>query len=252
MGICVHRYSNMGIAVASKLFALEDPLDYLPRKPIQEFGKRRVIYGQGQLCDRLFVVVLGRVKIITTAPDGFETLARIATVEDFFGESVLVGNQLPPESAIALDHVMVMSWTRAEIEDYIDRDPHLGLALSQYFVRQCSILQERIASIAVYKTPERVMLSLIQLAGTIGVPESGGFVRIGSLTQQTIAEFVGTSREIVTGQMNRLRRLGVLRYSRQSVDVNTQGIRELLRPQGISAPDSTAAENVPNRSSPLS
>src|SRR5689334_16427269 len=131
MGICVHSYLNMGIAVGSKLFALEDPLDYLPRKPIQEFGKRRVIYGQGQLCDRLFVVVLGRVKITTTAPDGFETIARIATVEDFFGESVLVGNQLPPESAIALDHVMVMSWTRTEIEDYIDRDPHLGVALSQ-------------------------------------------------------------------------------------------------------------------------
>src|SRR6266567_4501238 len=178
------------------LSLLEDPLNYLPRRPIQEFARRRVIYSHEQPCNSLYVVIMGRVKITTTAPDGFETIARIASAEGFFGEAVLVGNQLRLESAIALDHVMVMSWTRNEIETQIDRDPHLGIALSQYFVRQCIELQDRIASIASYKTPERVMLSLIQLASTLGTPEPDGSVRIGSLTQQTIADYVGTSREI--------------------------------------------------------
>jgi hypothetical protein len=70
----------------------------------------------------------------------------------------------------------------------------------------------------------------------LGTPMPDRFVRIGSLTQQTIADFVGTSREIVTAQMSRLRRLGLLRYSRKSIDVQTQAIQEVLCKEGISVP----------------
>ena len=61
-----------------------------------------------------------------------------------------------------------------------------------------------------------------------------GSTRIGSLTHHTIAEYIGTSREIVTFQMNRVRRLGLLRYSRKSIDVYTQAMKDALREQGIS------------------
>jgi Mn-dependent DtxR family transcriptional regulator len=61
-------------------------------------------------------------------------------------------------------------------------------------------------------------------------------LRVASLTHNTIAEFVGTSREIVTFQMNRLRRLGLVRYSRKHIDVYALAMRENLREQGISIP----------------
>ncbi len=62
---------------------------------------------------------------------------------------------------------------------------------------------------------------------------------MASLTHHTIAEFVGTSREIVTFQMNRLRRLGLIRYSRKFIDVYTSAIRENLKQQGTSIPRGT-------------
>ncbi|MBZ5582177.1 MAG: Crp/Fnr family transcriptional regulator [Acidobacteriia bacterium] len=126
-----------------------------------------------------------------------------------------------------------MSWTRAEIEQYIEQEPALGLALSQYVVRLCLDLQDRIESMAVYKTPERVMLAFLQLAETLGTPMPDGSTRIASLTHHTIAEFVGTSREIVTFQMNRLRRMGMLRYSRRHIDVYERALSDALRQQGI-------------------
>jgi CRP/FNR family cyclic AMP-dependent transcriptional regulator len=212
---------------------LEDPLNYLPRKPVQEFAKRRVIYSQEQPSDSLYVVILGRVKVTSTAEDGFETIARIVCPEGLFGESALVSPAGRTESAVALDTATVMAWTRNEIEAQIEREPHLGIALSQYLVRQCIELQDRIESMAVYKTPERVMLALVQLAGSLGTMMPDGSTRIGSLTHHTIADYVGTSREIVTFQMNRLRRLGLLRYSRKSIDVYSQAMRDLLRDQGI-------------------
>jgi CRP/FNR family cyclic AMP-dependent transcriptional regulator len=214
----------------------EDPLTYLPRKPVQEFAKGRVIYDPRQPNDCIYVVILGRVKITTTADDGCQTIGRIVCSEGLFGESALVGHGVRNESAVALDNVSVMSWTRGEIEQQIEREPRLGVALSQYLVTQCIELQDRIESMAVYKTPERVMLALVQLAGGLGTPMADGAARIASLTHQTIAEYVGTSREIVTFQMNRLRRQGLLRYSRRFIDIYPMAMREALRQQGVSIP----------------
>ena len=89
---------------------------------------------------------------------------------------------------------------------------------------------------AVHKTPERVMLAILQLAADLGSPMPDGSLRVASLTHHTIAEFVGTSREIVTFQMNRLRRMGLVRYSRKHIDVYAQALRENLRQQGVSIP----------------
>ena len=129
-----------------------------------------------------------------------------------------------------------MSWSRAEIEQQVEREPRLGIALSQYLVRECLELQDRIESMAVHKTPERVMLALLQLASDLGTPLPDGATRVASLTHHTIAEFVGTSREIVTFQMNRLRRLGLIRYSRKFIDVYVPAMRENLKQQGTSIP----------------
>ena len=233
--------------MARELFSLEDPLTYLPRKPVQEFARRRVIYSPEQPSSSLYVVILGRVKVTSTADDGVETIGRIVSSEGLFGESALVGSSARSESAIALDNVSVMSWTRSEIEQQVEREPRLGIALSQHLVRQCMELQERIESMAVYKTPERVMLSLMQLADSLGTIMPDGSTHVGSLTHHTIADYVGTSREIVTFQMNRLRRLGLLRYSRKGIDVYTQAIQDVLRGQGIhmaSANGAAAARHV--------
>jgi len=108
-----------------ELLSLEDPLTYLPRKPVQEFAKRRVIYSPEQPSYSLYVVILGRVKVTNTADDGVETIGRIVCSEGLFGESALVGTSARSESAVAIDNVSVMSWTRQEIEQQIEREPHL-------------------------------------------------------------------------------------------------------------------------------
>lgn len=217
-------------------FSFEDPLTYLPRKPVQEFAKRRVIYDPQQPSDQLYVVILGRVKISNLSEDGGHLVARIISTEGLFGESSLIGGQPRTESAIALDNSTVMAWSPTEIEQQIDREPRLGLALSQYLVRQCIELQDRIESMAVYKTPERVMLALLQLADSLGTAMPDGATRVGSLTHHTIAEYVGTSREIVTFQLNRLRRLGLLRYSRKHMDIYAHALQDMLRDQGVDLP----------------
>lgn len=215
--------------VAATAQPSEDPLTYLSRKPVQEFAKGQTIYDSKGSPDHLYVVIRGRVKVASIAEDGLQTVARIVTADGLFGEGSMVGAEAHAERAVALDAVSLMAWSRSEIEAQIEREPRLGVGLTQYLVRQCLELKDRIESMAVYKTPERVILALVQLAETQGTAMPDGSTRVPALTHHTIAEFVGTSREIVTFQMNRLRRLGLITYSRRFIDVFLDGLKEALR-----------------------
>jgi len=207
----------------------EDPLTHLPHKSVQEFARNQVIYSPANPSRHLYLVILGRVKISTAERDGSDTVSRIVCKEGLFGEASLIGATEQSETAIALDNVTLMGWTRSEIETQIDRDPRLGVALSQYLVRECLQLQDRMESMVVHRTPERVMLALIQLAGNNAIQTVEGCTRVASLTHQTIAEYVGTSREIVTFQLNRLRKLGMIKYSRKFMDIDVPRLREAMR-----------------------
>jgi CRP-like cAMP-binding protein len=219
----------------------EDPLTHLPHKSVQEFARGQIIYSPANPSSSLYLVILGRVKVSTAERDGNETVARIVCKEGLFGESSLIGNGARTETAVALDNVTLMGWTRAEIEAQIERDPRLGVALSQYLVRECLELQDRMESMVVHRTPERVMLALVQLASNAGAQSPEGMTRVASLTHQTIAEYVGTSREIVTFQLNRLRKLGMIRYSRKFMDIDVPRIREALRAPHIASRVQTMA-----------
>ena len=208
----------------------ENPITYLPQKPAQAIPKGAVIYGPGSFNDHLYAAVSGRVRIAHASSSGGQTVGRIVPSGGLFGEVVLGGRPSPLESAVAMDDVTLVFWTREEVERQIEREPRLGLALCRALALQVLQLQERIESMAAYKTGERVALALLRLAGEQGAEMPDGTVRLASLPHHTLAEYVGTSREVVTFQMNRLRRLGAIRYSRQFIDVFPKALRAALEP----------------------
>jgi CRP-like cAMP-binding protein len=96
-------------------------------------------------------------------------------------------------------------------------------------VRRGLDYQDRLQSFALDKTPERVVHSLLRFAVRLGTRTEDGSIKIPPLTHQVISEYVGTSREIVTFQMNRLRQKGYLRYSRKGIYVFAEALREHLQ-----------------------
>ena len=203
-----------------------DALDYLPRTPLTEYAKGSVIYSGKS--ESLHVVASGRVKISSVAPDGWESIIRIVPPESLFGECSLI-NADSSERAIALDWVKVMAWSRAEVEYQIDKNPRLGLALLEEFALAILNMNDRLRAMAALRTPERVMVSLLQLQHTLGKPQVDGVMRMASLSHMVIAEYAGTSREIVSAQMTRLRRLGMIRYSRRFIDVDCEAMEQALQ-----------------------
>jgi CRP/FNR family transcriptional regulator, cyclic AMP receptor protein len=208
---------------------MEDALMYLPRKGVTDYRRGAMIYDENQPSKGLHLVVQGRVKVTVPLDDGTQAVLDIFTTDDFFGESSLLGTARYAERAIALDNVTLMSWTAQEIEQQVERQPRLGLALLQMLVKRGLDYEDRLQSFALDKTPERVVRSLLRFAERLGVRADDGSSKIAPLTHQNISEYVGTSREIVTFQMNQLRQKGFLRYSRKGIQVYTDALREYLQ-----------------------
>ena len=207
---------------------IEDALMYLPRKGVTDYRRGQVIFDENLPSKGLHLVVQGRVKVAMPLEDGSQTVVDIFTTDDFFGESSLLGAGYSVERAAALDNVTLMSWTSSEIEEQVERQPRLGIALLQMLIKRSLDFEERIQSFALDKTPERVVRSLLRFAARLGSGAEDGSIRIPALTHQVISEYVGTSREIVTFQMNYLRQKGLLRYSRKGIQIYTGSLQEYL------------------------
>ena len=214
----------------NKISHPNDALNYLPRRPLVEYPKGHVLYSGTS--EALYLVAAGRVKVATVAVDGCEAIVRIVPPEGLFGEGCLI-DHCGSERAVALDRIQLMAWKRSEIEQQVEREPRLGLALMEELIINCLSMEERMQAMAGCKTPERVMLSLIQLGRRLGEAQPDGAMRMAPLTHHIIAEHVGTSREIVSSQMSHLRRLGLIAYSRRHIDVYCDAMEEALRSQGL-------------------
>ena len=207
---------------------MEDALAYLPRKGVVEFRRGQVIYDQERPSGAMHLVVSGRVKVSIPGEDGTRIVLDIFSADQMFGEAGFLGWPSYEERAEALERCTLMSWSTSEIEDQIQNEPKLGVAIIQMLVARCVSFEERLQSLALDKTPERIARSLLRFSQRDGAREDDGSIRIPPLTHQLLSEYVGTSREIVTFQMNHFRDKGLLRYSRKAINIYTDALRDFV------------------------
>jgi CRP/FNR family transcriptional regulator len=190
-----------------------DPLAYLPNRAPVEYTKR----ATAELPAGFYLVVKGRI-----------ALHAGEVVDEIYGPDELFHSQgSGVHSGVALDDAALIMWPDAEVEDLIDRQPRLGIALLRLYGRRENDRVERLRSMAQQKTPGRVGVALLHFAGT-GERLEDGSVVMPPITHQKLAEYIGTSREIVTFQLNHLRSKGLVRYSRREMRVWPAALREHL------------------------
>jgi CRP-like cAMP-binding protein len=203
----------------------------LPERLISKYAKGQTIYlGSSH---GLYMVASGRVKVTRSTGGLRDVVAKIVPAGRLFGESSLIGGS-PDEEAVALDVAHIVAWSCEEVERSIENGPPLGVALMRELVAGSLELKDRIHIIATCPVAERVMFSLGTLARSMGEPTEAGASRLLFLTHKLIAEHAGTTREIVTTQMNRLRRRGLVEYSRRRTDVYLDAMVEILKGKGVS------------------
>jgi len=201
----------------------EDILSLLPVSSVVEYPKGKIIYGPDQPSTSVHLLVAGTVRLSRIADDGYEAVLEIIGAEEVFGESAFLNLARTSEQATAHENARAMVWPASTIEDLIATRPRLAVSLLQISAQRNIDFAQRIESLANDNIERRLARSLIRFSQRLGSPALGGSIRIAPMTHRLLSQHIGTSRELVTGYMNRFRRQGYLDYSRRGIVLYAKG-----------------------------
>jgi len=214
--------STLQTGISAKSVIGRHPFAYLPGSSISRYAKHEAIYFQGEPATRVYLVIEGKVKIL-----GHESRRVVVDVygsAELFGESVLAGHAHRVEEAVALEPTKLMSWTQEEIEENAASSPEFATALIRFAVCRSLEFASRIESFSSEKIEQRLTRALIRFAGRFGWEAEDGTVRMDALTHEFLAQYVGTSREIVSQYMSRFKRAGYVQYSRNGISLQQRAL----------------------------
>ncbi len=215
----------MSPAIASPQY-IEDPLVFLPCSTVWDYSPGQTIYSQPSNC--MFLVVDGMVKLCRTTDQGKNIVLDVYLKDELFGESALLGMVHASETAVAINATKVMRWTLDEIEGFAMKQPRLAIAILQLSVKRSEELVDRIQSFSVDNIRQRLARALVHFSKRFGVSQTDGSIQLMPLTHKFLSQYIGTSREVVTSQMNALRHNGYLHYSRRGIRLNNDRLKEWL------------------------
>ena len=173
--------------------------------------KNQTIYAQGAACDAVFYIQKGKVRLTVVAKNGKEATIGILNPGDFFGEGSLAGQPLRMGSATALTDCGLMQIDKKAMMLALHREHTLSDMFVAYLLGRNIRYEEDLVDQLFNSSEKRFSRILLLLAhfGKEGRPEKV----IPKISQETLAEMVGTTRSRVNLFMNRFRKLGFIHYN---------------------------------------
>jgi CRP/FNR family cyclic AMP-dependent transcriptional regulator len=174
------------------------------------FGKKSTIFAQGDATDGLFFIQEGKVQLSVVSEAGKEATLGILSDGDFFGEGGLGGQFTRTSSAIALTDCVLLHVDQKAMTHAISMEPKLSAMFTRLLVKRNIRYQDDLVDQLFNSSEKRLARVLLLMAhfGNEGVSE----MSIPRLSQETLAEMVGTTRSRVCFFMNRFRKLGFIHY----------------------------------------
>lgn len=180
-------------------------------RKINTFAKKQTIFAQGDPADNVFYIQNGKVKLTVVSSRGKEATIAILNVGDFFGEGCLAGQPFRLSSAVAVTDCSVMQIKKQSIIEVLRREPSFSDMFMKYLLTRNIRYEADLVDQLFNSSEKRLARILLLLAhfGKEGKPE----VAVPKISQETLAEMVGTTRSRVSFFMNQFRKLGFIRYN---------------------------------------
>ncbi len=174
------------------------------------FAKRNTIFAQGDLTDGLFFIQQGKVQLSVVSEAGKEATLGILSEGDFFGEGGLAGQAIRMSSANAMTDCVLLHVEKKAMMLAMSREPKLSAMFVKYLLKRNIRYQDDLVDQLFNSSEKRLARVLLLMAqfGKEGVSE----MLVPRLSQETLAEMVGTTRSRVSYFMNRFRKLGFINY----------------------------------------
>jgi CRP-like cAMP-binding protein len=190
------------------------------------YAQDDVVYRQASPADAVFYIRKGRIKIEVASKQGKEAVVAILGPGEFFGEGCLIGQPLRLATARAMVESEVMRVGKAEMIRVLHDQPAFGEVFMAHLLTRNSRVEEDLADQLFNSSEKRLARTLLLLAnfGKEGAPQA----ITTKISQETLAEIVGTTRPRVNTFMNKFRKLGFIEYN-GSLKVHNSLLSILLR-----------------------
>jgi CRP-like cAMP-binding protein len=201
--------------VATKIRPSFDPKSFLAKvgegRSIGKFLKDQIVYSQGEPTDAVFYVQRGKVKITVFSEQGKEAVIATLGPDEFFGEGCLAGQMQRMATAATMTEAVIVRLEKAAILRVIHEEP----AFSEMFIAHLLGRTIRVEADLVdqlFNSSEKRLARLLLLLANFG-KDAAPEPMIAKISQETLAEMIGTTRSRVSFFMNKFRKLGFIDYN---------------------------------------
>jgi len=173
--------------------------------------KKQTIFTQGEGADAVFYIQIGKVKLTVVSNVGKEATIGILKEGDFFGEGALAGQKVRMGSAAAMTDCELLRVNKKAMMEALHREHAFSDMFVAYLLARNIRYEEELVDQLFNSSEKRLARVLLLLAhfGKEGVPETV----VPKISQETLAEMIGTTRSRVSFFMNRFRKLGFIHYN---------------------------------------
>jgi len=190
------------------------------------FPNRQTIFAQGDIADAVFYIQMGKVKLTVVSKIGKEASIGILGEGDFFGEGSLAGQALRMGSAIAIADCAILRIDKKAMMEALHREHAFSDMFVAYLLARNIRYEEDLVDQLFNSSEKRLARVLLLLAhfGKEGVPDTV----VPKISQETLAEMIGTTRSRVSFFMNRFRKLGFVNYGENGLQVHSSLLNVVL------------------------
>jgi len=192
-----------------------DPKSFLAKvgegRSIGNYSKDQTVFVQGDTADTVFYIQKGKVKVTVVSEQGKEAVVAILGASEFFGEGCLAGRTKRIATVVAITDSVIMRLEKAAIVKVIHQEPAFSEMFIAHLLGRAIRVEADLVDQLFNSSEKRLARLLLLLAnfGKEGKPEP----IIAKISQETLAEMIGTTRSRVSFFMNKFRKLGFIDYN---------------------------------------
>ena len=192
-----------------------DPKVFLSKvgrgRTVSDYTKNQIVYSQGAPADSVFYIQTGKVKITVLSEQGKEAVVAILGAGDFFGEGCLAGQVRRLATVRTMAECAIARMAKTGITRLIHREPAFAELFISHLLARNVRVEEDLVDQLFNSSEKRLARILLLMAnfGKEGLPEPV----IAKISQETLAEMIGTTRSRVSFFMNKFRKLGLITYN---------------------------------------
>jgi CRP/FNR family cyclic AMP-dependent transcriptional regulator len=180
-------------------------------RTVSDYHKNKIVFSQGDVADSVFYIQAGGVKVTVLSEQGKEAVVALLASGDFFGEGCLAGQPRRLATVRTMSACTLARMDKADINDVIRQEPAFAeLFISHLLSRNIRVEADLVDQL--FNSSEKRLARILLLMANFG-QEGKPQPTIAKISQETLAEMIGTTRSRVSFFMNKFRKLGLISYN---------------------------------------